>query len=66
MEQLLRMRDVLNLVRLSRSTIYHYISEGDFPKQIRVGRRAVAFRKSDIERWIEERCHSSCDEEQRK
>ena len=35
--------------------IYAMIAEGEFPAPIRIGRRAVAWRLSDIESWVERR-----------
>ena len=36
---------------LHRATIYRRIAAGDFPRPVRLGRRRVAWRESDIERW---------------
>lgn len=54
-EQLLRRPDVEQRTGLSRSSIYRMMDEGDFPRPIRIGRRAVAWRASDLERWQAER-----------
>ena len=53
--QILRRRDVETAVGLSRSTIYHLISQDLFPASIKLGKRAVGWRVSDIETWINER-----------
>lgn len=37
---------------LSRSSIYAGMKDGTFPRPVRVGKRAVAWLESDIERWI--------------
>ncbi|MBP7178688.1 AlpA family transcriptional regulator [Vogesella sp. DC21W] len=50
--KILRIHDVMAMIGLARSTIYKYIGEGHFPKQIRLGRRAVGWLLSDIERWL--------------
>lgn len=52
---LLRRKTVEKLTGLSRSSIYAMMSEGTFPKQIKIGRRAVAWRQKDIENWINEK-----------
>lgn len=49
---ILRIRSVIERTGLSQSTIYKYMSEGQFPKPIRLGPRAVGWRDSDIEDWI--------------
>lgn len=51
--KILRRKDVEEIVGLSRSTIYKLMSTGTFPRSIRLGPRAVGWRLSDIEAWIE-------------
>ena len=53
--KILRRKDVETMIGLSRSTIYKLMSQGTFPKAIRLGPRAVGWRLSDIEVWIESR-----------
>jgi prophage regulatory protein len=49
---ILRLRDVILRTGLSRSTIYKYMSVGEFPKPLRLGSKAVGWRDSDIDEWI--------------
>jgi prophage regulatory protein len=51
----LRMRAVLRLTGLGRSTIYRLVADKKFPSPVRLGRRAVAWRRADVERWSEAR-----------
>ena len=51
--KILRRKDVEEIVGLSRSTIYKLMSTGAFPRSFRLGPRAVGWRLSDIEAWIE-------------
>lgn len=44
---------------LSRASIYAMMAEGAFPKPVRIGKRAVAWRQSDIATWIEQRATDS-------
>ena len=53
--QLLRRKQVEQITGLSRSSIYAMMAEGAFPKQRKIGRRAVAWRKDDIDEWINTR-----------
>ena len=53
--QILRRKDVEALVGLSRSTIYYLISQGLFPAPIKLGKRAVGWKVSDIETWVNDR-----------
>lgn len=52
---LARRRQVEQLVQLSRSTIYANVKAGTFPAPIRISARAVAWRLSDVEAWLEAR-----------
>ena len=49
---ILRLHQVKARTGLSRSSIYHRISEGSFPKPINLGGRAVGWLEADIEAWI--------------
>ena len=49
---LLRLADVRNLVGVSRSTIYKRVSEGSFPRPVRISERSVRWRLEEIEKWI--------------
>jgi len=51
----LRLPDVILRTGLSRSTIYERMSRDAFPKPIRLTGRAVGWRDSDIEAWIDSR-----------
>ena len=53
--KILRRKDVEAVVGLSRSTIYHLISEGLFPAPIKLGKRAGGWRVSDLEIWLSNR-----------
>ena len=46
-----RLPTVLATTGLGRSTIYRLVAEGSFPSPVKLGRRAVAWRWADIERW---------------
>ena len=56
--KILRLKQVIEITGLSRSTIYAYISDGFFPKQIAIGERAVGWLSDDIEQWIQERINA--------
>lgn len=44
---------------LSRSSIYALMDAGDFPRPIRIGKRAVAWPQSAIENWLASRSTSN-------
>ena len=53
--KILRRRDVERLVCLGRSSIYRLMAEGSFPKPLKLGARAVAWRVEDIDAWLREK-----------
>ncbi len=52
---LMRMPTVIRWTGLARSTIYRLIAEEKFPAPVLLATRAVAWRRSDLERWSEAR-----------
>lgn len=52
---LLRRREVERRVGKSRSAIYAAVRAGEFPRPVAIGRRAVAWRLTDIQEWIDAR-----------
>jgi prophage regulatory protein len=53
MTKLLRLPEVMEITGLPKSTIYHYIKEGKFPPQIKIGLRSVGWRDDHINKWID-------------
>lgn len=56
---LLRRPEVEKRTGFSRSTIYAIVSDGTFPAPVRIGKRAVAWRESDVSDWIQSRVKAS-------
>ena len=50
--RLMRLREVLAITGLSKSTIYALIAGGQFPRPVRIGRRAVGWRASEVQAWV--------------
>jgi predicted DNA-binding transcriptional regulator AlpA len=48
-----RLRDVMRITALSRSTIYRRVAEGRFPAPVRLGGRASAWQCASLQRWID-------------
>ena len=57
--QIIRLKDVITLTGLSRSTIYLRMVQGKFPKKINLGSRAVGWISSEVNEWIDERIRES-------
>lgn len=51
--QIFRRKDLEERLKLSRSSIYAMMSQGEFPKPVRLGRRAVGWKSTDIEKWLQ-------------
>ena len=50
--KLLRLRDVIKMTSLTRTTIYNYMSEGKFPKNILLGPKISVWIEREIQEWI--------------
>jgi prophage regulatory protein len=55
LDRILKLPDVIQTVGLKRSRLYTLISTGDFPPPVRLSTRAVGWRASSIQEWIESR-----------
>ncbi|BBN72078.1 AlpA family transcriptional regulator [Salmonella enterica] len=51
--RLLRITDVINLTGLPKSTIYLKIKNNEFPNQVSIGSRSVAWVENEVNEWIE-------------
>lgn len=54
-ERFLRLTDVIKRTGLSRSSIYQNIADGNFPTNISLGARSVAWLESEIDAWMQTR-----------
>ena len=52
----IRRKEVENRTGLSRSAIYEHMSKGTFPKNYKIGHRAVAWLEDDVTKWMQEKC----------
>ena len=51
-ERLLRIHDVLQRIPISRTSLYDGIKIGLYPAPVRVGKRTIAWRESEINELI--------------
>ncbi len=51
-DRILRIKTVLQLTGLSRSTLYRKIERGEFPKQIKLSERCAGWRQSAVSAWM--------------
>ena len=55
LEPIYRLPKVMELTGLSRSSIYLALSNGTFPKPIKLGQRSIGWPESLLIQWREER-----------
>ena len=53
--RILKLKEVRRLTRLSKATIYRLLNSGEFPRPIRLGVRAVGWRREEVEQWLDDR-----------
>ncbi|HIF9430022.1 hypothetical protein VT25_09230 [Photobacterium leiognathi subsp. mandapamensis] len=53
--RLIRLKEVMNICGLGRSSIYKFMEDGRFPKSVSLGDRAVAWVETEVEEWIEQK-----------
>lgn len=53
MEKILRLPEVKAATGKSRSSIYQGMDAGSFPRSVALGARAIGWRASDIESWLQ-------------
>ena len=51
--EVIRRDEVLKLVPISVSGLYQKISDGDFPRPVKIGLRAVAWKKTEVLQYLE-------------
>lgn len=54
-----RLPTVLAATGLSRSTLYAWIAQGSFPKQVRLGARTSGWSSEEVGAWIRSRIAAS-------
>lgn len=52
-DKFMRLPAVIEHTGLSRRTIYRKMEAGEFPQSVRLGPQAVAWRESEVARWME-------------
>ena len=54
-EEILRKPRVLAIIGMGNTWLYEAIARGDFPAPVKLGARAVGWRRSDVEAWLASR-----------
>ena len=50
---MIKLTSVKSMTGLSKSSIYAMIMQGKFPKNVPIGKRAVAWVEAEIQQWIQ-------------
>lgn len=50
-----RLPSALDLTGLCRTALYNHLNEGQFPEPVRLGKRAVGWRETDLMAWVQSR-----------
>lgn len=53
--RLIRLKEVMRLTGLGRTSIYKFMAEERFPKQVSLGGRVAAWVESEIEEWLQDK-----------
>jgi prophage regulatory protein len=51
-DRIIRLKAVIDRTGLSRTTVYRKISEGTFPRQVKISVHSAGWHESAISRWI--------------
>lgn len=51
--RLLRLRDVLALLPISRTSFYEGVRIGLYPKPVKLGKRTCAWREDELQKYID-------------
>jgi prophage regulatory protein len=58
-DRFLRKKEVLFRTGLTSSSLYRLMEQGNFPQSVQISERSVAWKESDINRWIDNRINLS-------
>jgi prophage regulatory protein len=53
--RILRLPEVLSLTGVSRSSIYKWVDEGQFPRPKQLGSRAIGWDSRELSNWMDNR-----------
>ncbi|MFH0257041.1 AlpA family transcriptional regulator [Vibrio rumoiensis] len=51
--KIIRLKEVISITGLSKTTIYSRMAENAFPKTISLGKNSVGWIESEIYQWVE-------------
>ena len=57
--RIIRLPEVVDRIGMSRGSVYRMMTLGRFPKSVKLSERAVGWRESDLDAWLESREHAA-------
>lgn len=54
-DRIIRIREVIEITGLSRSSIYLLIKKGEFPAQVKLSTRSSGWFRREIKNWVDTR-----------
>ncbi|MCK7578892.1 MAG: AlpA family transcriptional regulator [Chromatiales bacterium] len=57
--RIIRLPEVVDRIGMSRGSVYRLMTLGRFPKSVKLSERAVGWRESDLDAWLESREHAA-------
>ena len=54
-DRLVRLRELVKILSISRANVYRLMKTGKFPQSIKLTERTVVWRLSELEAWVEKR-----------
>jgi predicted DNA-binding transcriptional regulator AlpA len=55
----LRLPQILRLIPVGKTTIWQWVKDGKFPKQIKLGPKLAVWRKDEVDEFIEKQFHQN-------
>ena len=52
---MIKLSTVMQVTGLGRSSIYNFIQKGEFPSQVKLGQRSVAWVEKEVNDWLDAR-----------
>lgn len=59
MTKILTLREVLDITKVSRSTLYQMLDRDEFPRPMKLGERKNGWTDAQIEEWIAQRAKAA-------
>lgn len=51
-KEIWRLKRVINVTGLSRTSIYNYMKEGSFPRPHKIGARSIGWNSHEVMSWV--------------